>query len=72
MSGGELRRDAMRRSHVSEDELRQRLRLAGIRHRHEVQCVVLERNGNVSVIRGGEDVDPWLLSDVTSGAADRS
>jgi uncharacterized membrane protein YcaP (DUF421 family) len=74
MSGDELQWDAMRRSHVSEDEMRQRLRLAGIRHRQEVQCVVLERNGNVSVIRRGEDVDPWLLSDVTDGAvaADRS
>lgn len=54
---------------MSEDELRQRLRLAGIRHRDEVQCVVLERNGNVSVIRRGELVDPWLLADVTASPA---
>lgn len=66
MDGAEPQRDAMRRSHVSEDELRQRLRLAGIRHRDEVQCVVLERNGSVSVLRRGNAVDPWLLADVSS------
>ena len=56
--------DNMRMAHVAEDELRQKLRLAGIRNRTEVRCVVLERNGAVSVVRHGEDHDPWLFSDV--------
>lgn len=64
MDGERLLRDNLRRAHVAEDELRQRLRLAGIRRLDEVQCVVLERNGTVSVIRRGDDVDPWLLADV--------
>lgn len=64
MDGPELMRDNMRRSHVSEDELRQRLRLAGIGHRDQVASVVLERNGSVSVIRRGDDSDSWLFSDV--------
>lgn len=74
MADGRFLDDNMRRAHVVEDEIRQKLRLAGIRHLAEVQCVVLERNGAVSVIRSGERVDPWLLSDVrgsrASGAAD--
>lgn len=54
----------MRASHVAEDELRQKLRLAGIRSPSEVQCVIMERNGAVSVIRHGEPIDPVLYSDV--------
>jgi uncharacterized membrane protein YcaP (DUF421 family) len=54
----------LRSSHVAEDELRQRLRLAGIRSPTEVRCVVLERNGQVSVVRQGEPLDRWLFSDI--------
>lgn len=54
----------LRGSHVAEDELRQKLRLAGIRNPTEVRCVVLERNGAVSVVRQDEPLDPWLFSDV--------
>lgn len=64
VADGRLLHDNMRRAHVVTDELRQRLRLAGIRQLSEVRFVVLERNGNVSVVRTGEDVDPWLLEDV--------
>lgn len=61
---GRLLRQNMDRAHVVEDEIRQRLRLAGVRRLEEVQAVVLERNGAVSVLRAGAVVDPWLLSDV--------
>lgn len=64
MAGPVPLRDNMRAGHVAEDELRQRLRLAGIRHLDEVRCVVLERNGSVSVVRRSEPLDPWLFSDV--------
>ena len=56
--------DNLRASHVGEDELRQKLRLAGVRDRTEVRCVVLERNGAVSVIRQDRPLDPWLFDDV--------
>jgi uncharacterized membrane protein YcaP (DUF421 family) len=64
MAGPTPLADNMRAAHVAEDELRQKLRLAGIRNRTEVRCVVLERNGAVSVVRHGEPHDPWLFSDV--------
>jgi uncharacterized membrane protein YcaP (DUF421 family) len=67
---GALLTDRMRRAHVAEDELRQRLRLAGVHRLDEVQCVVLERNGSVSVLRRGADVDPWLLADLQPPPAD--
>lgn len=61
---GELWHANMRRAHVVEDEIRQRLRIAGVRRLDEVAAVVIERNGSVSVLRAGAEIDPWLLSDV--------
>jgi len=56
----------MRRAHVVEDEVRQAARRAGARSLDELQCVVLERNGALSVVRFGQPVDPWLLEDLAS------
>ncbi len=64
MAGSQLLRDNLRTNHIVEDELRQALRLAGIRQLAEVASVILERNGRVSVIRAGQPIDPWLLADV--------
>ncbi|WP_346620968.1 YetF domain-containing protein [Blastococcus montanus] len=64
MAGDTPLRENMRQAHVAEDELRQKLRIAGIRHLGEVRCVVLERTGAVSVVRQSEPLDPWLFSDV--------
>ncbi len=66
MAADRLLKDNMRKAHVVEDEIRQKLRLAGIRRLEEVHSVILERNGTVSVIRRGTPVDPWLLADVTA------
>ncbi len=63
---GVLLTDAMRRAHVSVDEVRQRLRLAGVRSLTEVGRCTLERNGAVSVLRAGAPVDAWLHADVPS------
>ena len=61
---GELLRENMRRVHVVEDEVRQAVRRSGARSLGDVRCVVLERNGAVSVVRSSDPVDPWLLADV--------
>ncbi|HEX4357403.1 MAG TPA: YetF domain-containing protein [Pseudonocardia sp.] len=68
MVGGELRAAQPRRARVTEDELRQRPRLAGISRLEEVGCVVLERNGQISVPRRDADLDPWPLDDVPGAA----
>jgi uncharacterized membrane protein YcaP (DUF421 family) len=64
---GVLLRANMRRVHVVEDEVRQAVRRSGARSLDEVRCVVLERNGAVSVVRSAEPVDPWVLEDVDRG-----
>ncbi len=67
MAGDTLLHENMRAAHIAEDDLRQKLRLAGIRNLAEVRCVVLESTGAVSVLRRSEPLDPWLFSDI-SGA----
>src|SRR4051812_8412685 len=64
MTGEEMLATNLRRAHVSEDELRQRLRLAGVTRLEQVGCAVLERNGQISVLRRGDALDPRLLVDV--------
>jgi uncharacterized membrane protein YcaP (DUF421 family) len=56
---------AMSRAGVSEDDLRQRLRLAGISRWELAGRVVLERNGEISVIRHDPGLDEELFTDVS-------
>ena len=67
---GELVPDAMRRARVSDDEMRQQVRLAGVTAVDQVSCVVLERNGQISVLR--DPPAPELVADLRrqSGAPD--
>jgi uncharacterized membrane protein YcaP (DUF421 family) len=69
VADGALIRDNMRRAHVVDDEIRQAVRRAGARSLAEVRCVVLERNGALSVVRGEQPLDAWLLTDVDTGRA---
>ncbi|UNK45521.1 DUF421 domain-containing protein [Arthrobacter sulfonylureivorans] len=69
MAGQDMLRDNLVRSHVVEEEVRAKLRLAGIRHPSEVACVVLESTGQISVLRRGQPIDPALLEGVAG--ADR-
>lgn len=65
MSRQQLLVDNMRRAHVTEGDLRQELRSAGVRRRDEVESVILERSGKLSIIRGSEPAEPWLLADIS-------
>lgn len=61
---GRVRTEGLRLARMSEDDLRQRLRVAGVARLADVGCVVLERNGVVSVLRAGPEPDEWVLADV--------
>lgn len=54
----------MQRLHVSEDELRQAARSAGLQRLEDAAYVVLEPTGSINVIRSGQDIDPWLVADI--------
>ena len=64
VADGRVQVENARRTRFGDDELRQLLRLAGVTRLDDVAYVVLERNGQVSVVRHADGVDPWLVADV--------
>jgi uncharacterized membrane protein YcaP (DUF421 family) len=60
---GRLLPDAMRRVRLTPEEMNQQLRQAGVTSLGQVACVVLETNGQISVLRDGP-VAPELLADL--------
>jgi uncharacterized membrane protein YcaP (DUF421 family) len=64
MADGVVLHDQLRKTNMLEDELREKLRLAGIRRYGDVAAVILERTGAISVLRRGETIAPEMLSDV--------
>ncbi len=64
MAGSMVLREELRRLHVTEADLRARLRQSGIRNDDEVAAVVLEATGTISVLRRGALVDPAMLAGV--------
>ncbi|MDO5745967.1 MAG: DUF421 domain-containing protein [Micrococcaceae bacterium] len=64
MAGNVTVASNLRRTHVSENEIIARLRLAGIRSREEVACVILESTGEISVLRAGIGIEPEFLRNV--------
>ena len=64
MAGPNLILDNLNRSHIIADEIWARLRLAGIRDRSEVACVILESTGQISVLRAGQPIERTLLNGV--------
>lgn len=61
---GSLIHEQLRRYHVTESMLWQRLRAAGIGSLDEVWGIILETDGTLSVIRCGVEPDPRLLTNV--------
>lgn len=64
MANGAVLPDNLREAKIVEDELRQKLRLAGIRRYDDVAAVILERTGAISVLRQGETIAPELITDI--------
>lgn len=65
MVDGRVLEAAMRRGRVTDDDLRQRLRLAGITARTQVRLAVLERTGQISVITAvAGECEPWMHEDL--------
>lgn len=64
MVDGRVLHDHLRKAHIVEDELRQKLRLSGVRRYEDVAAAILERTGAVSVIRQGEPISLDVVRDV--------
>ena len=61
---GKVLHDNLRNAHLLEEELRQKLRLAGVGSLAMVQCAALERNGSISVIQRGTAMHRDVMLDV--------
>lgn len=66
---GEILRDACRRENVSDEAIIAALRNQGLSRIDEVTAVVLEADGQLSVIRGSPEGEPTTLGDVASPKA---
>lgn len=64
MLDGEYLEDNLRRTRVTRDDVRAKLREANVLGYDEVRAVVLETTGDVSVLHGDRDPDPDLLQGV--------
>lgn len=64
MAGAEVLEGNLRHARVSSEELWAQLRLAGVHRRDQVQAVIMETTGDISVLRTGEPLDAELLRGV--------
>lgn len=64
LSDGEMRHDALKRSRLTESEVRQAIRGSGAGGVADIKCVVLETNGKLSVIPADKYGDGSALSEV--------
>jgi len=72
MDGTDVQVDNLRRSNMTKADLRAKLREANVTQLEQVQAVVMESTGDVSVLHGPADavpLDPRVLEDVEGGAA---
>lgn len=61
---GQVRRDALRRHGLVLDDVHVAVRQHGLGRLRDVAAVVLERNGTLSVVPAGTELDPEVLADV--------
>lgn len=67
MAGSEFLHDNLRRTRVSVDDVKAKLREANVLAYDQVRAVVLETTGDISVLHGDEPVERDLLSGVRDG-----
>lgn len=64
MAGADVLSEHLDEARMTEDDLRSKLRMAGVTHPDQVLAVVLESTGDVAVLKVGDDVAPWIFEGV--------
>lgn len=64
MAHGEIITEQLRKTRLSYSDVRLAVRRAGLASLSQVQCMILEPTGDLSVIRQGVPMDPELLKNV--------
>ena len=64
MVGAEVLSQHLDEARMTEDDLRSKLRMAGVTHPDQVLAVVMESTGDVAVLRSGAQVAPWIFQGI--------
>ena len=72
MYQGEVIEPQLRRAQMRREDLLAKLRASNVRSLEQVQAVVFETTGEVTVLHGEQPLDPRLLEGVERGAAART
>ncbi len=64
MAGEKVLSDHLDEARLTEDDLKSKLRLAGVTSRQQVLAVILETTGDVSVIKKSDEISPWLFEGI--------
>lgn len=64
MDGEQILEKSLDVARLTEEDLKAKLRGAGVTHRSQVLAVVMETTGEVSVLKRQEAVDPWFFEGV--------
>ncbi len=64
MAGEQILEQHLDAARMTEEDLKSKLRGAGITHPEQVLAVVFETTGAVSVLKQGDDVSPWIFAGV--------
>lgn len=64
MAGEQVLSDHLDEARMTEEDLKYKLRAAGISSRQQVLAVILETTGDVSVVKKGDDISPWLFEGI--------
>ena len=61
---GEMIDDNLTVSHITRSDVYSAVRKAGLARMEDVQIMVLEPTGHISVIKNGQDIDPDIFNDL--------
>lgn len=67
MAGEEVLTEHLNKSRMTIEDLKSKLRMAGVSHRSQVLAVVFETTGDVSVVKRGDAADPWIFEGLRGG-----
>ncbi len=67
MAGDEVLTEHLEKARMTVEDLKSKLRMAGIRDRKQLLAVVFETTGDVSVVQRGEPIDPWIFEGLRGG-----
>ena len=64
MKGDKILHENLNKNRITEEDLMAKLREANVLRLEDVQAVVLEQTGDISVLHGDKDIDAQILKGI--------